>query len=267
MLSRVAASVLSIMRTRVLRGIASASALAVLSLLAACGSAPVGAGYYRVERGDTLSRIAERNHTSVAALARWNNLTNPNDIDAGQVLRVAPPGSSAPVRTAVPSDSSADSTPSRAPAPRPAPSAGAGSGSTAGSSSTYAPKAPPAGARISLIWPANGPVIANFGTNGNKGIDIAGSDGTPVVAAANGTVVYAGDRLRGYGMLLIVKHNADFLTAYAHNRALLVREGDVVKQGQKIAEMGNTDADRMELHFELRYQGTSIDPSRYLPPR
>lgn len=243
---------------------ASASALALLSLLAACGSAPVGPGYYRVERGDTLSRIAERNHTTVAALARWNNLSNPNDIDAGQVLRVAPPSTSAPIRTAGSSDTGPDTPPSR---PPPSRSASPSAGASSGSSSTYSPKAPPSSARIALIWPANGPVIGTFGTNGNKGIDIAGADGTPVVAAANGTVVYAGDRLRGYGMLLIVKHNADFLTAYAHNRALLVREGDAVKQGQKIAEMGNTDADRMELHFELRYQGTSIDPTRYLPSR
>ncbi|RKP43773.1 peptidoglycan DD-metalloendopeptidase family protein [Pararobbsia silviterrae] len=249
------------MRIKVLRGIACVSALAIVGLLAACGSAPVGPGYYRVERGDTLSHIAERNHTSVAALSRWNNLSDPNNIDVGQVLRVAPPEGGAPVRTAGVDSGSASAPPPRA-STRPAPAT-----SSAGSASTYAPKPPPASARIALIWPARGPIVGTFGVNGNKGIDIAGSDGTPVVAAANGTVVYAGDRLRGYGMLLIVKHNADFLTAYAHNRALLVREGDTVKQGQKIAEMGNTDADRMELHFELRYAGTSIDPTRYLPPR
>lgn len=232
----------------------------MLSLVAACGSAPVGPGFYRVERGDTLSQIAARNHTSVAALTRWNNLSNPNDIDVGQVLRVAPSGGSAPVRTA--GGSSTDSSSSGAAPARPPPSP-----SSPAPAATYSPKAPPTSARIALIWPASGPVIANFGSNGNKGIDIAGADGAPVIAAASGTVVYAGDRLRGYGMLLIVKHNADFLTAYAHNRALRVREGDTVKQGQQIAEMGNTDADRMELHFELRYQGTSIDPSRYLPPR
>lgn len=253
------------MRTRVLRGIARASTLAMLSLVAACGSAPVGPGYYRVERGDTLSHIAERNHTSVAAIARWNNLSNPNDIDVGQVLRVAPPGGATTARTTGGSSSGADTSGSRPPSSRSSQS-NASNGSP-GASSTYAPKPPPASAQISLIWPASGPVIANFGPNGNKGIDIAGPDGAPVAAAASGTVVYAGDRLRGYGMLLIIKHNADFLTAYAHNRALLVREGETVKQGQKIAEMGNTDADRTELHFELRYQGSSIDPTRYLPPR
>jgi lipoprotein YgeR len=151
--------------------------------------------------------------------------------------------------------------PEKSAATRPPPSS-----SSSGSSSS-APSAPPASASISLIWPASGPVIRGFSAGNNKGIDIAGTDGAPVLAAAAGTVVYAGDRLRGYGMLLIVKHNADFLTAYAHNRALLVHEGDKVSQGQKIAEMGNTDTDRMMLHFELRYRGTSVDPSRYLPSR
>ena len=247
------------MTTRVLRGIGYAACLFVL---AACGSAPVGAGYYRVERGDTLSRIAARNRTSVAALARWNQLRDPNDLDVGQVLRVAPPKGSAPVRTDNAGGGGAPS-PDRSQGNRPAPS----SSSSSGASGSNAPKAPPSNVSIALIWPAAGQVIHGFSAGSNKGIDIAGSDGAPVVAAAAGTVVYAGDRLRGYGMLLIVKHNADFLTAYAHNRALLVHEGDTVKQGQKIAEMGNTDTDRMMLHFELRYRGTSIDPSRYLPPR
>ena len=280
------------MRKTVLRGIAGAWSLAMVVLLSACGSAPVGPGYYRVERGDTLSRIAARNHTSVSALVRWNNLSNADNIDVGQVLRVAPSGGTASATRTTGggygasssgstayggSGTSGDDNGANAPggasgnagsnAARAGSSRPNSSTASNGASATYAPKAPPSSARISLIWPASGPIVGNFGTSGNKGIDIAGSDGAPVVAAANGTVVYAGDRLRGYGMLLIVKHNADFLTAYAHNRALLVREGDVVKQGQKIAEMGNTDADRMEVHFELRYQGTSIDPTRYLPPR
>jgi lipoprotein YgeR len=225
-------------------------------VLAACGTAPVGAGYYRVERGDTLSRIAARNRTSVAALSRWNQLRDPNNLEVGQVLRVVPPNGSAPVRT----ENSGTSSTGKSTTPRPATAPGSSSGA-------YVAKPPPANASIALIWPASGQVIQGFGVGDNKGIDIAGTDGAPVVAAAAGTVVYAGDRLRGYGMLLIVKHNADFLTAYAHNRTLLVHEGDTVKQGQKIAEMGNTDADRMMLHFELRYRGTSIDPSRYLPRR
>lgn len=120
---------------------------------------------------------------------------------------------------------------------------------------------------ISLVWPAAGSVIRSFDGSKSKGIDIANTAGTPVIAAAAGTVVYAGNGLRGYGNLLIVKHDADFLTTYAHNRALLVKEGQTVAQGQKIAEMGDTDNDRVALHFELRYGGRSIDPARYLPSR
>ncbi|KOS75987.1 peptidase M23 family protein [Burkholderia mallei] len=110
-------------------------------------------------------------------------------------------------------------------------------------------------------------MIRSFDGSKSKGIDIANTAGTPVIAAAAGTVVYAGNGLRGYGNLLIVKHDADFLTTYAHNRALLVKEGQTVAQGQKIAEMGDTDNDRVALHFELRYGGRSIDPARYLPSR
>jgi lipoprotein YgeR len=253
----IAAHLLLIMRNRVLRGIGCAT---LLLALVACGSAPVGPGYYRVERGDTLSHIAMRNRTSVAALVRWNHLRDPNDLDVGQVLRVVTPNGSAPAERTT-GEGDASSSGRGAPVPTP-PS----SGGSPGASNNYTTKPAPAGTSISLIWPAPGKVLQGFSGN-NKGIDIAGNDGTPVVAAAAGTVVYAGDRLRGYGMLLIVKHNADFLTAYAHNRTLLVREGETVKQGQKIAEMGNTDADRMMLHFEVRYRGESVDPARYLPSR
>ncbi|WP_254073801.1 peptidoglycan DD-metalloendopeptidase family protein [Burkholderia sp. S171] len=221
--------------------------MTLVAVLAACGSAPVGPGFYRVERGDTLSKVARANRTSVQSITRWNNLTDPNAIEVGQVLRVAPPagsvtpaGSSAPARTsgAEPSDSSPSSSALVTPA-----------------------------TSISLIWPTQGSVIRGFDGKSSKGIDIAGAPGTQIVAAAAGTVVYAGNGLRGYGNLLIVKHNADYLTAYAHNRALLVKEGQSITQGQPIAEMGDTDTNRVMLHFELRYKGSSIDPSRYLPAR
>ena len=101
----------------------------------------------------------------------------------------------------------------------------------------------------------------------NKGVDIAARAGDPVLAAADGRVVYAGAGLRGYGNLIIVKHNNTYLTAYAHNQALLVKEDQMVRQGQKIAEMGSSDADRVKLHFEIRRQGKPVDPLRYLPPR
>jgi murein DD-endopeptidase MepM/ murein hydrolase activator NlpD len=228
--------------------------VSLLAVLAACGSAPVGPGFYRVERGDTLLKIARSNRQSVQNIVRWNNLSNPDSIEVGQVLRIAPPGGSAPVTAATASSgarSGSRGSAAATPAPRSAPD-------------NVSPAAAPA-TSIALIWPVNGTVIRRFDGSNSKGIDIAASAGTPVVAAAAGSVVYAGNGLRGYGNLLILKHNADYLTAYAHNRVLLVKEGQSVTQGEKIAEMGDTDTDRVMLHFELRYQGRSIDPSRALP--
>jgi murein DD-endopeptidase MepM/ murein hydrolase activator NlpD len=223
----------------------------LLAVLAACGSAPVAPGFYRVERGDTLSKIARSNRQSVQNVARWNNLTNPDSIEVGQVLRVAPPGGTASTSGAVRSSGNGNGSAAATPRPTPAESA---------------PSAAPA-STISLVWPTNGTVIRGFNGANSKGIDISAAAGTPVIAAAPGTVVYAGNGLRGYGNLLILKHNAEYLTAYAHNRVLLVKEGESVKRGEKIAEMGDTDTDRVMLHFELRYQGRSIDPSQALPPR
>ena len=233
--------------TRIIKRLACVS---LVALIAACGSAPVGPGFYRVERGDTLSKIARSHHQSVQSIVRWNNLTNPDSIEVGQVLRVAPPGG-ASTSGATRSNGGASASAS----PRPAPA-----------SEDSAPSSAPASA-ISLIWPADGTVIRRFDGANSKGIDISAAAGTPVVAAAAGTVVYAGNGLRGYGNLLILKHNAEYLTAYAHNRVLLVKEGQSVARGEKIAEVGNTDTDRVMLHFELRYQGRSIDPSKALPPR
>ena len=116
-------------------------------------------------------------------------------------------------------------------------------------------------------WPANGPTIAQFEEGKRKGLVIGGKAGDPVVAAGDGRVVYAGSGLRGYGNLIIIKHSGDYLTAYAHNQALLVKEDQAVRKGQKIAEMGATDADRVQLHFEIRKQGKPIDPARQLPSR
>jgi lipoprotein YgeR len=235
--------------TRMVKRLACASLLAVL---AACGSAPVGPGFYRVERGDTLSKIARSNRQSVQSIVRWNNLTNPDSIEVGQVLRVVPPGNAASSTSGAVRSSGAGNAGASS-APRPAP---------ADSSPSPAPAS-----TISLVWPADGTVIRRFDGGNSKGIDISAAAGTPVVAAAAGTVVYAGNGLRGYGNLLIIKHNAEYLTAYAHNRVLLVKEGQSVARGEKIADMGDTDTDRVMLHFELRYQGRSIDPSRALPPR
>ncbi|MBL8413196.1 MAG: peptidoglycan DD-metalloendopeptidase family protein [Propionivibrio sp.] len=123
------------------------------------------------------------------------------------------------------------------------------------------------GDEIGWIWPANGKTVATFNEGGSKGVDIAGKMGDPVIAAGDGKVVYSGTGLRGYGKLVIIKHNSTFLSAYAHNQSILVKEGQSVSKGQKIAEMGNTDADQVKLHFEVRRQGKPVDPLKFLPPR
>ncbi|HDR9330360.1 TPA: peptidoglycan DD-metalloendopeptidase family protein, partial [Burkholderia multivorans] len=133
---------------------------------------------------------------------------------------------------------------------------------SASSDTTAAPSGP-----IVFAWPVRGPVLNGFDDTKNKGVNIGGTAGEAVKAAADGRVVYAGNGLRGYGNLIIIKHDATYLTAYAHNRALMVKEGDAVTKGQKIAEMGNSDADRVMLHFEVRRQGKPVDPMKYLPPQ
>jgi lipoprotein NlpD len=120
---------------------------------------------------------------------------------------------------------------------------------------------------LAFIWPHNGAIMAGFDETKNKGLDVSGKAGDPVLAAADGKVVYAGSGLRGYGNLVIIKHNNTFLTAYAHNQALLVREDQAVKRGQTIAQMGNSDADQVKLHFEIRRLGKPVDPVKFLPPR
>ncbi len=213
-------------------------------------------GYYTVQKGDTLTRIGLDHGQAWRDLARWNNLSNPDVIEVGQVLRVAPPGAAVEANGVVvrPVTSSGASTPQVADAAK------------AGASAPPA-SATAAAADFSFGWPANGQVVAGFDEAKNKGIDIAGKAGDPVVAAADGQVVYAGAGLRGYGNLIIVKHNNTYLTAYAHNQKLLVKEDQKVKRGDKIAEMGNSDADRVKLHFEVRRQGKPVDPSKYLAAR
>jgi lipoprotein NlpD len=120
---------------------------------------------------------------------------------------------------------------------------------------------------LAFAWPHSGQVLAGFDEAKNKGLDFAGKAGDPVLAAADGKVVYAGSGLRGYGNLVILKHNNTYLTAYAHNQSLLVKEDQAVVKGQRIAEMGSSDADRVKLHFEIRKQGKPVDPSKYLPSR
>lgn len=252
---------------------------------------------HTVKRGETLVGIALQYGLGYRELAAWNNITNPNVLSTGQVLVVAAPAAAklfAPVTTplAMPgppiearplsnthalkveprgqkvpysdkalaqmnTPESGASTPipaeplpapASAPAPVPQPEKSAG----------------PDREDLDWMWPAKGKVLAPF-SEASKGMDIAGRKGAPVVAAAAGRVVYAGGGLRGYGKLVIIKHNNTWLSAYAHNDNLLVKEQQDVRKGQKIAEMGASDADQVKLHFEVRRQGKPVDPVKLLP--
>ena len=233
-------------------------------------------GYYTVRPGDTLIRIGLESGQGWKDIARWNNLENVNVIEVGQVLRVTPPvqasqavaADTGVVTRPVTSSNVTSAVPASAPA-APASATKPAAGPVVAVAPTTPATSPAAGGDddMGFIWPAPGALIAGFDEVRNKGYDIAGKAGDPVLAAAEGRVVYAGAGLRGYGNLIILKHNNTFLTAYAHNQALLVKEDQSVRKGQKIAEMGNTDADRVKLHFEIRRQGKPVDPSRYLPAR
>ena len=233
-------------------------------------------GYYSVKPGDTLIRIGLDNGQNWRDVARWNNIDKPNLIEVGQVLRVVPPGldpaavasrgvapakvesrplDGKPAGLAVGTAGVAASAPA---ASAPAPAVAAAAPAAAKSESDDEPN---------WAWPASGAVLAGFEEGRQKGLTINGKAGDPVLAAADGRVVYAGSGLRGYGNLVIVKHNNTYLTAYAHNQALLVKEDQAVRRGQKIAEMGSSDSDRVQLHFEIRRQGKPIDPARLLPSR
>ncbi len=244
------------------------------------------AGFYTVKPGDMLIRIALDNGQNWRDLQRWNGIDNPNVIEVGQVLRVTPPAPdnaavamSRPVQPAGRVDSrpldaraagaAAAATP---PAADNSTAAAAGAAAMPVASAPVPPAARPAAVRegdenVNWQWPAAGPVATGFDDTRSKGLSITGKAGDAVLAAADGRVVYAGSGLRGYGNLVIVKHNATYLTAYAHNQTLLVKDEQVVRRGQKIAEMGSSDADRVQLHFEIRRQGVPIDPLRLLPAR
>jgi len=223
-------------------------------------------GYYTVKPGETLIRIGLETGQNWKDIAAWNNLAQPNQIEVGQVLRVTPPTTTvaaAESNGVVTRPISSSSIASSQVQPGQASSAAAKPGVAAAA-------AEPAAATesgLSWIWPVPGPVLAGFDELKNKGLDLGGAAGEPVLAAAEGRVVYVGAGLRGYGNLIILKHNNTYLTAYAHNKTLLVKEDQVVRKGQKIAEMGNSDADRVKLHFEVRRQGKPVDPLKYLPPR
>jgi lipoprotein NlpD len=223
----------------------------------ATATVPTPPGYYRVKRGDTVLRIALDQGQSYRDIVRWNNLTDPNLIEVDQLLLVRPPAGKMTVKplTSAAATPPTTSAPQKMAEQRMAPPADP-------KIEAVKPDAPPPGIRLS--WPAKGKVVEDFIDGKNKGIDIAGKLGDPIQAASDGKVVYAGNSLRGYGNLVIVKHDNTYLTAYAHNRNLLVKEGDSVRKGQTIAEMGDTDANSVRLHFELRVNGKPVDPLPFL---
>ena len=254
---------------------------------------------YTVQKGDTLLGIALDFGQNYRDLQVWNNLSDPNDIKYGQVLRVSPPAQVAqtspvaaapetrqpvaPRKTAPRADKrpytetamadaqKSEGTNGRAdpkPADRPEPAAPIVAATPA------APAIVPGATvtatdddKLSWMWPSDGRIVATFDEGKNKGIDIAGRAGQQVMAAGAGKVMYAGSGIRGYGNLVIVKHSNSLLSAYAHNRNIVVKEGQNVNKGQVIAEMGDSDADSVKLHFEIRQQGKPVDPSKFLPIR
>jgi lipoprotein NlpD len=257
------------MTTPLRTAVAAILALACLLLLAACGSSTVvrtaGTGgaaprvstpkpgaSVMVKRGDTLYRLAVGNGISPMDLALWNGISAPYTIYPGQRLWLYP-RAGAQSRTAssgaAPGSSQRPVRPTQAP-PQPA-----------------AP--PPVRSEIDWRWPTDGQILNRYaaGDPTRQGVDITGKGGQPVRAAADGVVVYSGSGLVGYGELVIVKHNEQWLSAYGHNRTRLVNEGDRVRAGQQIAEMGSTGAAREMLHFEIRYNGKPVDPLQYLPRR
>ncbi len=220
-------------------------------------------GYYTVKPGDALIRIALDNGQSWRDVAKWNSLENPNRIEVGQVLRVVPPGvdASAVMAKPIASAPKVEARPLYAKPPVAVASAPAASASPTPAAAAAEEDG------LAWGWPVTQPVSAGFDDQRNKGLDFAGKPGDPVLAVADGRVVYAGSGLRGYGNLVIIKHNNTYLTAYAHNRAMLVEQDQVVRKGQRIAEMGSTESDTVKLHFEVRKLGKPVDPAKLLPPR
>ncbi len=248
---------------------------------------------YVVKSGDTLYSIARENGLDYRELIALNHIENASRITPGVVLKIRPPATAAAAvasTTPITSDvvlarplGANSETLKREPKAGKEPYSDLALAQAQGQAKAGETVAPAAQAEAKLeaqpaepalagdelpwIWPARGQLVGTFSDGGSKGVDIAGRLGDPVIAAADGKIVYSGTGLRGYGKLVIIKHNTTYLSAYAHNQTILVKEGQGVKRGQKIAEMGNSDADQVKLHFEVRRQGKPVDPLKYLPPR
>ena len=249
--------------------------------------------FYTVKRGDTLYSIALDHGIDYRDLARWNAIDNPTAIQTGQQLRLTAPSGTvtAPFKAAPGVEARPLGT---APAPSTAVAEAVKSepkgirvpytdqayaqlASIKPEGTTTPPQARPdgpvgpplpEGEEVQFAWPASGKIVSSFNDGTNlKGIGIAGKSGQPVFASAPGRVIFSGTGIRGFGKLIVIKHNNTFLSVYAHNSELLVKEGQNVSKGQKIAEMGNTDADQVKLHFEIRRYGKPVDPMKLLPDR
>lgn len=254
--------------------------LVVLALLAGCTSlsrAPVDDGKtaspypplpkdctqtWTVKKGDTLIGISLDAGADYRDIAAMNQLSNPNIIQLDRTLCVRRSTQKTAKKT-----TPANVPPSKTEQPAKDVSKSAAVKPVDDMPSTSAATAAAVADGVKFAWPAKGKVVSGFNDASNKGINIAGKMGEPVDAAAEGKVVYAGSGLRGYGNLVIVKHENNYLTAYAHNSKILVKEGDTVKRGQRIAEMGDSDADSPMLHFEVRRQGKPVDPLKFLSQR
>lgn len=237
----------AVVATTVLAGCASRSTKAPVTDMSGGAVAPATGGTYVVKPGDTLYKIAQANSIEVATLSRLNNINDPSQLRVGQVLRLDSSGP-APASTG---------TATTAPVAPVTPVAPAEPAAVARASDAAA---------INWAWPASGKIIQTFNAN-TKGIDIAGSTGEPVHAAADGKVMYAGNGVRGLGNLILLGHSDGFITAYAHNQSLAVKTGQQIKKGQKIAAIGQTDTTSPRLHFEIRRRGTPVNPLSYLPSR
>ncbi|AIV87389.1 M23 family metallopeptidase [Burkholderia pseudomallei] len=249
----------------------------------AAAPAPIATRYV-VRRGDTLSAIAQANGCTVRELQAWNRMGRRTRIGIGQVLRIAPPGAENAVASEAADGAGATRAAGNAAGAARAADPASGAGGAPVADAPQPASAPESAAdraadhrvvqetkrhaqSIALAWPAKGAVVETFQPGRNRGIRILGRAGDPVRAAASGRVMYAGTGLNGYGTLILVQHNADFLTAYAHNRKVLVKTGDVVQQGEQIAEMGTGDSTRAGMLFEVRRDGKPVNPMPYLASR
>jgi len=211
---------------------------------------------YEVKKGDTLYSIALEHGVDYRELAQWNSLEDPSKIRVGQVLRTKPEEARGAQVSKVAISTPVESRPLDAP----------GAAKPAAKPAAVPPKPVPAApATEGFIWPAKGKVIAAFEQTRGKGVDIDGKVGDPIVASAKGKVTYVGSGIRGLGKLLIIQHSDEYLTVYAHTSQILVKEQQVVERGQKIAEIGTTDAERPMLHFQIRKLGRPLDPKQFLP--